>query len=64
METTAKNLKVGDRFQSTSSIQEVTEIISTTDKAITFRTKRISPCPYDGNFFNRKRLDTKIIITN
>jgi len=64
MTTEAKNLKVGDKFQSISSIQEVTEITFVTDKAITFRTKRISPNPYDGNFFFRKRLNTKVEVQN
>lgn len=64
MKNTAKTLKVGDRFQSISSIQEVTEITFVTDKAITFRTKRISPNPYDVNFFFRKRLDTIIEFVN
>ena len=64
MENLAQNLKIGDRFESISSIQEVIEITSITDKAITFRTKRISPNPYNGNFFFRKRLNTKIKIVN
>ena len=62
MEDLAKNLKVGDKFYSGSSIQEVTKIEKLTDLAITFRTKRVSPDYYEGNFFNRKRLDTQLQI--
>jgi hypothetical protein len=63
MTTEAKNLKVGDRFFYNSSIQEVIEITIISDKAITFRTNRISPNPYEGNFFHRKRLNTKLEIS-
>lgn len=60
MKTVAKNLKVGDRFKNGRTIQEVTKIVKVSDKAIELRTKRIFPDVYDGNFFARKRLTTKV----
>jgi len=53
-------LKVGDRFKNGRTIQEVTKIVKVSDKAIELRTKRIFPDVYDGNFFARKRLTTKV----
>jgi hypothetical protein len=60
MKTTAKNLKIGDKYKYGTTIQEVTKIVKISDKAIEYRTKRISPDIYDGNFFQRKRLSTKV----
>ena len=60
----AKEIKVGTQFHSQSTIQEVVKIVSVTKKAITFLTKRIFPDYYEGNFFNRKSLNTKIEILN
>ena len=62
MTTEARNLKIGDRYKSGSTIQEVTSMIIISDKAIAYRTKRVSPDVYDGNFFQRKRLSTRIEI--
>ena len=56
----AKNLKVGDKYKDGFTIQEVTKIVKISDKAIEYRTKRISPDFYEGNLFQRKRLNTKI----
>ena len=60
----AKDLKPGMRYRHDNVIVEVKMIERITDKAITYRTKRISPDFYDGNFFNRKSLDTEITIIN
>ena len=56
----AKDLKVGDRYKSGSTVQEVTKIEFTTAKSICFRTKRIAPDQYDGNFFQRPSLTKKL----
>ena len=56
----AKQLEVGMKYKSSSSIQEVTAIVKVSDKAIEYRTKRIAPDYYEGDFFQRKRLTTKI----
>ena len=55
MTTQAKNLKVGDKYKSGNTIQEVTKIVNVSDLAITYKTKRIYPDIY-GDFFNRKNL--------
>lgn len=62
----AKNLKVGDRYKSntTSTIQEVIEIVNISDKAITYRTNRVFPDFYASNFPQRKRLNTKLEVVN
>ena len=60
----AREIKVGMRFFNQATLQEVVKIISITEKAITFTTNRISPDYYEGGFFNRKRLGTKIEIIN
>jgi hypothetical protein len=62
MKTEAKNLKIGDKYKSGSTIQEVTKIVKISERAIEYRTKRISPDVYDGDFFQRKRLNTKVEI--
>jgi len=56
----AKDLKIGTRYKIGRTIQEVTKIDRITEKAITYRTKRIFPDEYDGKFFNRKQLNTEI----
>lgn len=56
----AKDLKIGIRYKSGKTIQEVTRIVNISEKAINYRTKRVYPDEYDGNFFNRKRLNTEI----
>ena len=56
----AKDLKIGIRYKSGRTVQEVTVIDRITEKAITFRTKRIFPDEYDGNFFQRKSHNTEI----
>lgn len=68
----AKDLKIGDRYNTGASIQEVISIVKVSDKAIEFRTGRIHPdvyCPIDENkkicgFFSRKRLSTKLNLLN
>jgi hypothetical protein len=60
----AKDLKPGMRYRYDNIIVEVTAIQKITDKAITYTTKRISPDYYDGNFFNRKSLNTEVTIIN
>lgn len=60
----AKDLKPGMKYKYENIIVEVTAIDKLTDKAITYRTKRISPDYYDGNFFNRKSLNTEVSIIN
>ena len=62
MTTDAKYLQVGDKFRQGKSIQQVKSIDRVTDKAITFTTKRVYPDFYDGNFFVRKSLSTKVEI--
>jgi len=61
MKIEAKNLKVGSKYVSNNNIiQEVTEIVKISEKTIEYRTKRIYPDIYEGNFFQRKKLTTKI----
>lgn len=60
----AKDLKRGMRYKIDNIIVEITEIQKISDKAITYTTKRISPDYYDGNFFNRKSLNTEVPIIN
>lgn len=60
----AKYLRIGHQYKSNGTIQEVINIEKITDKTITFRTNRIYPNPYNGNFFQRKQLNTKIEIVN
>lgn len=56
----AKDLQVGVRYKSGNTVQEVTRIDMVTEKSITYRTKRVFPDEYDGNFFQRKSLNTEI----
>ena len=56
----AQDLKIGNQYKSGRTIQEVTRIERVTEKAITYRTKRVYPDEYDGNFFCRKRLNTEV----
>ena len=56
----AKDIKIGIRYKSGRTVQEVTWIDRITEKSITFRTKRVFPDEYDGNFFQRKSLNTEI----
>ena len=58
----ARDLKPGIRYRHDNIIVEVTTIECISAKTITYRTKRISPDYYDGNFFNRKSLNTDILI--
>jgi hypothetical protein len=60
MKIEAKYLKVGYKYRADSTIQEVTNVIKVSDKTIEYRTKRIYPDIYDGNFFQRKKLNTKV----
>jgi hypothetical protein len=61
----AKDLQVGDRFFThNGTIQEVIEIVKISSKTIEFKTNRISPNPYNGNFFNRPRLETEFVKAN
>ena len=60
MKIEAKNLKVGSKYISNNTIQEVTEIVKISEKTIEYKTKRTYPNVYEGNFFQRKRLNTKI----
>lgn len=63
-EIQAKDLKVGDRYKSGSTIQEVKEIVKVTDKSIFFTVKRIYPDFYDGNILNQPLLTKKIKLVN
>lgn len=45
-----KNLKVGERIATSTSIQEITDI-KTAGKYVIFRTKRIFPAPNDGEMY-------------
>jgi len=58
----AKNLKVNNIIMSGKYRFIVISTDRVTDKAITYTTNRLSPDPYDGNFFNRSLLDTKLTI--
>lgn len=62
MITDAKYLSKGDKYRVGNKIFEVSKIESITYKSITFRTNRIYPDFYKGNFFNRKSLISKIEI--
>lgn len=55
----AKDLKIGDKYYTGYSVQEVVKIVKISDKTIEFRTNRIYPDFYQGNFFQRPRLTTK-----
>lgn len=43
---------------------EVKRIVRITDKAITYRVKRIAPDYYDGDIFERNQLNTELTIIN
>jgi len=58
----AKYLKVGDRYKSGKTIQEVTSIVGISEKTIEFRTLRVYPDIYGGDLFQRKSLTTKVQI--
>lgn len=60
----ASDIKVGDQYKSGSTIQEVKEIVKTSEKTIEIRTKRVAPDYYDGNFFQRLNLSKPLIKIN
>lgn len=57
----AQDLKVGTKINyGKGIITEVTSIENINQKTITYRTKRIYPDLYNGNFFHRQKLNTEI----
>ena len=57
----AQDLKVGTKINyGKGIITEITKIESINSKTITYRTKRIYPDIYDGNFFHRQKLNTEV----
>lgn len=60
----ARELKQGMKIRKGTLILEVKRIIKITDKAITYRVKRIAPDYYDGDIFERNQLNTELTIIN
>ena len=60
----ARELKPGMKIKKGILIIEVKRIIKITDKAITYRVKRIAPDYYDGDIFERNQLNTELTIIN
>lgn len=56
----AKDIKIGTKYRSGKTVQVVVSIEKITNTTIEYRTDRIFPDYYQGNFFNRKRLNTNI----
>ena len=63
MKILASELKEGMIYKAKNgTIQRVKKIERVSSKTITFRTERIAPNPYDGNFYQRPSLNTKFEI--
>jgi len=58
----ANQLKINDVIVRDKYSFKVIKIESVTNKAITYRTTRLTPDFYEGNFFNRNLLNTILTI--